>query len=197
MPIAIFHGVGPARPRYTESVSLKAADPVWKPEISQAHPRPLCDFGAFFASKFPSMAGRVGQPQGWPVPVAGTSTPPRPVALRFVEEAATVPSTTQEPPMNAFVLSGFTSAEASAIARAALGTYIDQNPSFGEEISYRLLRLAEVFDLLETLTSEAGFHGFDVPAQSLYGIVALANRELKMIDALNDAQFRITQGAKP
>ena len=84
--------------RYTSSASLKAG-PVWKPVDSQAQSAPYsCVNRRIFCARISSMAGRVGQPQGWPVPVSGTSTPSRPVAFRFVEEAATVPDASQEPP---------------------------------------------------------------------------------------------------
>ncbi len=197
MPLAIFHGVGPVRPRYTDPVSLhrlarrRNRNIIWR---TSAHPVTLA---LFLRPNFTSMAGRSGQLRGWPVPDVGFSTPGRSAAPSRRNEWRRFQNHHLEPPMNAFVLSGFASAEARAIARAALGTYIDHDPKFVEEISYRFLRLAEVFDLLEILTSEASFRGFEVLPQSIYGVIALANRELKMLDALTDAQFRVVQEAKP
>lgn len=83
---------------YTLPVSLETADPVWQSVDSQAY-RALFDVNRrIFCARISSMADRVGQPQGWPGPVTGIATPSRSVALRFVEEAATVPFSTQEPP---------------------------------------------------------------------------------------------------
>lgn len=174
---------------YTADVSLKAAGTEWHPVISQAQPRPLCDFGAFFASKIPSMAGRVGQPQGWPVPVAGMppQPDPSPLPLRFVAKAATVPSTTQEPGMNTSDLSGFPSAEAAAIGKVTLRTYLDKDPTFQYEMGYRLQRLTEALDFLECAVCESDFHRFDLPMKGLYGVLCLLSREAQMVSGLHDA----------
>ncbi len=55
------------------------------------------------------------------------------------------------------------------------------------ELHDRLGMVVDAIDHLEHIASEAGFHGIDLSFQSLYGVLRLISREVKVIDALSDA----------
>lgn len=81
------------------------------------------------------------------------------------------------------------SSDASAvIAKAALSVccYATE-PSLIQEIHDRLGMVMDAIEHLETVTCEADFHGIDLSFRSLYGVIRLIGREVKMIDALYKA----------
>jgi hypothetical protein len=49
---------------------------------------PSCDKASFLLLQLPSMAGGVGQPQGWPVPIPGISTPTSSATITVESEVA-------------------------------------------------------------------------------------------------------------
>lgn len=81
------------------------------------------------------------------------------------------------------------SAPASVVvAKAALAVCDHPNdPTLQSELHDRLGMVMDAMGHLESITCEAGFHGIDLSFQSLYGVLRLINREVKVIEALVDA----------
>lgn len=71
------------------------------------------------------------------------------------------------------------------VAKAALKAC--DGSSLEGELHDRLGMVVDAIDHLEHIASEAGFHGIDLSFQSLYGVLRLISREVKVIDALSDA----------
>lgn len=74
------------------------------------------------------------------------------------------------------------------VAKAALAICDHPNdPTLQSELHDRLGMVMDAMDHLESITCEAHFHNIDLSFQSLYGVVRLINREVKVIEALVDA----------
>lgn len=71
------------------------------------------------------------------------------------------------------------------VAKAALKAC--DSSSLQGELHDRLGMVRAAMDHLESITCEADFHNIDLSFQSLYGVVRLINREVKVIDALSSA----------
>lgn len=71
------------------------------------------------------------------------------------------------------------------VAKAALKAC--DGSSLQGELHDRLGMVMDAMGHLESITCEAGFHGIDLSFQSLYGVLRLINREVKVIEALVDA----------
>lgn len=71
-----------------------------------------------------------------------------------------------------------------ALLDAALKTGYAPNPSFLNEIEWRLNRAMQAMDCLANVFSNASFHQFDLPAEGLYGMADLILSELKIVQVL-------------
>lgn len=82
-----------------------------------------------------------------------------------------------------------TPSDASAvIAQAALSICVyAKEPSLIGEIHDRLGMVMDAVEHLEAVTCEADFHRIDLSFRSLYGVIRLIGREVRMIDALYEA----------
>lgn len=81
-------------------------------------------------------------------------------------------------------------ADASAvIAKAALSACSYPTPNLKGELHDRLSMVMDSLDHLESIACEAAYHHIDLSFQSLYGVIRLISREVKMIDALHDALY--------
>lgn len=77
---------------------------------------------------------------------------------------------------------------ADVIARAALTLCVySEKPSLTEEISDRFGMVKDAIEHLETVTCNADFYRFDLLPRSLYGLIRLIGREVRMIDELYKA----------
>lgn len=194
MPFLIaLAGVGHLRllfalsPAYTCLVSLKATGPAWKPDETLAHPRPLCDLGAFFASAI--SLWRVG----W-----GSFT-----ADRFRFQCPVFPPPSDPPPFawnewrrfqNSTLETVMTASveRQSALTKALLPAYLSYHDStFTEEITDRLNSITAALDYVENATDYAAIHDFILSPRSLSGVIRLIRREAKAASALFDAMDRL------
>ena len=174
-------------PRYTEHVSVKAAGPAWKPEITW-RTRARLRYWRFFHScvfingeSWRAVARLTG-------PMSGISTPLRFAAIRFVERATAVPSLNMEPIMPTPTAShAATSPVLSAITDQAIHNATGTNPTFRDEFYDRMSMVMDATDLLQSILENAAFHDFDLSYQHLFSTVKLINRELKTVDELIDA----------
>lgn len=99
-------------------------------------------------------------------------------------EESTVNATSPTPPHAAAPSTD----PADVIARAALTLCVySEKPSLTEEISDRLGMVKDAIEHLETVTCNADFHGFELLPRSLYGLIRLIGREVRMIDELYKA----------
>lgn len=71
------------------------------------------------------------------------------------------------------------------VAKAALAAC--DSSSLKGEIHDRLGMVSDALDHIESIASEADFHRIDLSFRSLYGVMRLVNRELKVIDTLFEA----------
>ncbi|RUQ34810.1 MAG: hypothetical protein EKK71_15190 [Candidatus Competibacteraceae bacterium] len=71
------------------------------------------------------------------------------------------------------------------VAKAALAAC--DSSSLKGEIHDRLGMVSDALDHIESIASEADFHHIDLSFRSLYGVMRLVNRELKVIDTLFEA----------
>ena len=73
-----------------------------------------------------------------------------------------------------------------ALLEAALQAGCGPNPRFLDEIDWRLNRATRAMQGMADLFSAAGFHGFEVPADALYGMADLILNELKTVRILSE-----------
>ena len=176
-----------AAPNYTSPVSVKAAGPAWKPEITW-RTRARLRYWRFFHScvfingeSWRAVARLTG-------PMSGISTPLRFAATRFVEKATAVPSLNMESAMNpAISASPSPNPVLAALADQAICNATSRNPIFRDEFYDRMSAVMDATELLESILAESAHHEFNLIPQRLYGMVKLINRELKTVDALIDA----------
>lgn len=71
-----------------------------------------------------------------------------------------------------------------ALLDAALKTGYGSELSFLNEIDLRLHRATQAMDCLANLLSNASFHRFELPAESLYGMADLILSEMKIVQVL-------------
>jgi hypothetical protein len=172
---------------YTSPVSVKAAGPVSHPVNNQARSAIPFALGAFFTPVAPSLADRVGQPQGWPAPDSGNANPIRSAAPFRIWCDGSCPQS-QEPVMNPAVsVSPSPNPVLAAIADQAICNATSRNPMFRDEFYDRMSAVMDATELLESILAESAHHEFELIPQRLYGMVKLINRELKTVDALIDA----------
>lgn len=94
------------------------------------------------------------------------------------------------PSENSSSVSSLTPVE-RALLEAALETGFGPNPSFLNEIDWRLNRATRAMQGLVNLFSNADFHEFELPADCLYGMADLILNELKTVQILTERRDAI------
>lgn len=79
----------------------------------------------------------------------------------------------------------------SALLEAALQTGGGPDPSFLNEIDWRLNRAMRAMQGMVNLFSNADFHQFEMPADALYGMADLILTELKTVQILTERRDAI------